>query len=345
MARAAAGAPGPVRPRPPRAAGSAVISWPPRMPMGTGPGGAGTVPCWPSRLHGTRGGPGRLRPASGSRGPGKGCSSGSYRSRSRSGLGAVRAGAVCRGCPGGGGAGRAVQGGDDRGRRRGGFEAGGEHRAGPVAAPAVDAGQGDGGADHDGGAQSDQRPGRQPYPGLGDVRAWARPPGGRGAARRVRAAGRAGCALVGGRGAGPAARRAGSGRCAGVRACGGDQQVPSGVDPGGVGEGAPAGLRPAAVEVVDLVPAFPAAEVGAGQVPQVVAGHDGVHAVRGRAGPDVPAARAASSQMIPGRSAVCPAGVRLAARAGGGRRPWRCRSAPHAGGGRPGRPSWAGAAR
>ena len=107
-------------------------------------------------------------------------------------LGAVRAGAVCRGCPGGGGAGRAVQGGDDRGRRRGGFEAGGEDRAGPVAAPAVDAGQGDGGADHDGGSQSDQRPGRQPHPGRGDVLACARPPGGRGAARRVRAAGRAG---------------------------------------------------------------------------------------------------------------------------------------------------------
>ena len=52
-------------------------------------------------------------------------------------VGVVRAGAVGRGCPGGGGAGRAVQGGDDRGRRHGGFEAGGEHRAGPVAAPAV----------------------------------------------------------------------------------------------------------------------------------------------------------------------------------------------------------------
>ena len=106
--------------------------------------------------------------------------------------GAGRAGAVCRGRPGGGGAGRAVQGGDDRGRRPGGFEAGGEHRAGPVAAPAVDAGQGDGGADHDGGSQSDQRPGRQPYPGRGDVLACSRPPGGRGAARRARAAGRTG---------------------------------------------------------------------------------------------------------------------------------------------------------
>ena len=103
----------------------------------------------------------------------------------------VRAGAVCR-CRGGGGAGRAVQGGDDRGRRRVGFEAGGEHRAGPVAAPAVDAGQGDGGADHDGGSQSDQRPGRQPYPGRENRLACAGPAGGRGAAGRVRAAGRAG---------------------------------------------------------------------------------------------------------------------------------------------------------
>ena len=103
----------------------------------------------------------------------------------------VRAGVLCRGRAGGGGAGGAVQGGDDRGRRRGGPEAGGEDRAGPVAAPAVEAGQGDGGADRGGGAQSDQRPGRQPYSRLGDVLACARPRGG-GAARRVRAAARAG---------------------------------------------------------------------------------------------------------------------------------------------------------
>ena len=283
MARAAAGAPGPVRPRPPRAAGSAVISWPPRMPMGTGPGGAGTVPCWPGGCRGREAGRGGGS-GPGFAGAGDGLLVSSYSSyRSRSGLGVVRAGAVCRGRPGGGGAGRAVQGGDDRGRRRGGFEAGGEHRAGPVAAPAADAGQGDGGADRDGGSQSDQRPGRQPYPGRGGgagVRRAARRPGccapgagcGPGRVSRWRPVPACGGAGPGGR------RRAGSRGRAGGAGRGGDQQVPSGVDPGGVGEGAPAGLRPAAVEGVDLVPAVPAAEVGAGQVPQGVAGHDGVHA-------------------------------------------------------------------
>ena len=191
MALAAAGAPGPVRPRPPRAAGSAVISWPPRMPMGTGPGGAGTVPCWPGGCRDARRA-GAAAAGPGFAGAGEGLLVWLVQVQVQVRLGVVQAGAVCRGRPGGGGAGRAVQGGDDRRRRPGGFEAGGEHRAGPVAAPAVDAGQGDGGADHDGGSQPDQRPGRQPYPGRGDVLACARPPGGRGAARRVRAAGRAG---------------------------------------------------------------------------------------------------------------------------------------------------------
>ena len=95
-----------------------------------------------------------------------------------------------------------------------------------------------------------------------------------------------------------------------VLARGGDQQVPSGVDPGGIGEGAAAGLRPAAVEVVDLVPAVPAAQVGEGQVPQAVAGHDDVHAVLR---PRLPGCPGGAGRVQPGDPEAVPGAARQAA--------------------------------
>ena len=141
------------------------------------------------RLPGNQAGCGGCGPP-GFAGAGEGLLAGLVQVQAR--LGVIRAGAVRQGRPGAGAAGRAVQHGDDRGRRGGGSEAGGEHRAGPVTAPAAEAGRGDGGADHDGGSQPDQRPRRQPYPGRGGVLASGRPPGAGGAARRVRGPGRAG---------------------------------------------------------------------------------------------------------------------------------------------------------
>ena len=98
MARAAAGAPGPVRPRPPRAAGSAVISWPSRMPMGTGPGGAGTVPGWPGGCAGNQAGGGGCGPP-GFAGAGEGLLVRLVQVQVQVRVGVIRAGAVCRGCP------------------------------------------------------------------------------------------------------------------------------------------------------------------------------------------------------------------------------------------------------
>ena len=68
------------------------------------------------RLPGREAGPGRRRP--GFARAGEGLLAWLVQVQVRAGV--IRAGAVCRGCPGGGGAGGAVQGGDDRGRRRGG---------------------------------------------------------------------------------------------------------------------------------------------------------------------------------------------------------------------------------